>query len=790
MDHHEPPAKKPPRRPKAAKPSRVPEPESPLFGPSTPDTVTRLQRAAGNSAVTSALQRSQLLPSGTGRPLERGTRREMETALGADFGDVRIHQGADADRAAKDVGAAAFTVGSDIVFSGDRYSPGTSAGRELLAHELTHVRQQRLGPVSGTDRGDGVLVSDPADHEEQEAARTGAAVAAGSVAAVGSSGVAARTGATPVTGSPSVAARTGAAAGSVATPVSGSLGVAGRPVVQTVPTVTKVVAPAAVGVGKSVTVTATAAGTGKLTWTLTGAPAGVTIAPLTARTARITATAGSVAGAGANFTVKAALAATPADNAVSGAVALAGVTKLAFTPVPAFPAIPAPMSATGPVDTGEPNRDGVTGNTVTVTATTAPAGRPVTVTLPAPAGHAVAGTTITPGATTGKLVVRATDTGTGASLDKAMFVNPVPKKVISVGPPQTFPGAPYGSINMIKFSASDSASPLTRGVGETITAGGVDDLQLVPIVNGGPNPNPKLPTTVSASFWNDQNTTPAANAIVKSLVDVNKFVGPGVAKPLPAVTKFRQGFHWLSWTGVPNYSAEFDTGFHRRSLVKAGAGFQFVTEQVFPGGSAAPKKDAYAGNPLINFTAVTVAPKAPAAAALAADGVATADVTMTSSVAGRSVNWFLVSGPMMFTGAAAGLPLATPVNVQGGTVAGPAKLRGEDTVFPNRQFVGTVPLAAVTVSALAGGSAKVPAGALTNTFTFTAQPGGRTITPTVDAASAAKGVTAAVAVPGPAAAAPRTVTVTRPAGFTGVVTVTVTDSVLAAKTAKRTFRFL
>ena len=115
------------------------------------------------------------------------------------------------------------------------------------------------------------------------------------------------------------------------------------------------------------------------------------------------------------------------------------------------------------------------------------------------------------------------------------------------------------------------------------------------MVNGGPNPNPKLPSTVSAAFWNDQNTTPAANATVTNLVDVNKFVGPGVARPLPAVTKFRQGFHWLAWTGVPNYSSEIDVGFHRRSLVKAGAGFQFVTEQVFPAGAAPVKKDAYAG---------------------------------------------------------------------------------------------------------------------------------------------------------------------------------------------------
>ena len=119
------------------------------------------------------------------------------------------------------------------------------------------------------------------------------------------------------------------------------------------------------------------------------------------------------------------------------------------------------------------------------------------------------------------------------------------------------------------------------------------------IVNGGPNPNPKLPTTVAANSWNDQNITPPG-----ALIDVNKFVGPGVAKSLPAVTKFRQGFHWLAWTGVPNYSGEFDVGFHRRSLVKSGAGFQFLTEQVFPAGAAPVKKDPYlavGASPLITF---------------------------------------------------------------------------------------------------------------------------------------------------------------------------------------------
>jgi hypothetical protein len=242
---------------------------------------------------------------------------------------------------------------------------------------------------------------------------------------------------------------------------------------------------------------------------------------------------------------------------------------------------------------------------------------------------------------------------------------------------------------------------------------------------------------------------------------------------------------------VPNYSSEFDVGFHRRSLVKAGAGFQFVTEQVFPAGAAPVKKDAYAGNPLIKFTAVTVAPKVPlAAGGLAADGVATADVTMVSSVAGRSVNWFLVSGPTMFTGAVAALPLATPANVQGGTAPGPTKVRGEDTVFPNRQFTGIVPLLPVTISPLAGGLASVPAGTAATTFTFNAAPGGRTINASVDGTAAAAGVVVAVATPGGAPAAARTVTVTRPLAFKGTVTVTVTDNTLAAKTARRNVKFL
>ncbi len=49
-------------------------------------------------------------------------------------------------------------------------TPAPPAGQTLLAHELTHVVQQRSGPVDGTATGDGVKVSDPSDRFEREAA--------------------------------------------------------------------------------------------------------------------------------------------------------------------------------------------------------------------------------------------------------------------------------------------------------------------------------------------------------------------------------------------------------------------------------------------------------------------------------------------------------------------------------------------------------------------------------------------------------------------------------------------
>ncbi|MFD8980890.1 DUF4157 domain-containing protein [Streptomyces sp. NPDC059564] len=120
-----------------------------------------VQRAAsGPGAGGGAVH--QVLRSG-GRPLEGALREEMEGRLGADFSDVRVHTGPTAQRSAAEIGARAYTSGSDVVIG-----PG-GGDKHTLAHELTHVIQQRQGPVAGTDTGDGLRVSDPGDRFERAA---------------------------------------------------------------------------------------------------------------------------------------------------------------------------------------------------------------------------------------------------------------------------------------------------------------------------------------------------------------------------------------------------------------------------------------------------------------------------------------------------------------------------------------------------------------------------------------------------------------------------------------------
>jgi hypothetical protein len=79
-------------------------------------------------------------------PLADNLQEEFGTALGADFSGVVVFKGAKANAMAKKIGARAYTEGNKIYFAEGAYNPSSAEGKELIAHELTHVVQQGAAP--------------------------------------------------------------------------------------------------------------------------------------------------------------------------------------------------------------------------------------------------------------------------------------------------------------------------------------------------------------------------------------------------------------------------------------------------------------------------------------------------------------------------------------------------------------------------------------------------------------------------------------------------------------------
>ncbi|WP_448265171.1 Rossmann-like fold-containing protein [Nostoc sp. DSM 114159] len=113
------------------------------------DSVTPLvqRQGGGRTAATSELETSIQQARGNGQPLADDIKHPMEQAFGADFGSVRVHTDAQSNRLNESIQARAFTTGQDVFFRQGEYSPGSDAGKELLAHELTHVVQQNGSAV-------------------------------------------------------------------------------------------------------------------------------------------------------------------------------------------------------------------------------------------------------------------------------------------------------------------------------------------------------------------------------------------------------------------------------------------------------------------------------------------------------------------------------------------------------------------------------------------------------------------------------------------------------------------
>jgi Domain of unknown function (DUF4157) len=106
---------------------------------------SNIQRFTGQTDDRSDLAPASVdrVLSSPGRPLETSLQQDMGQRFGHDFSHVRVHTDAEAERSAQDVNANAYTVGHNIVFGAGLFTPGTNNGRRLLAHELTHVVQQK-----------------------------------------------------------------------------------------------------------------------------------------------------------------------------------------------------------------------------------------------------------------------------------------------------------------------------------------------------------------------------------------------------------------------------------------------------------------------------------------------------------------------------------------------------------------------------------------------------------------------------------------------------------------------
>jgi hypothetical protein len=110
--------------------------------------VQRSGGATGGIKASDEVAKGIVAARGSGRPLDKPVQRLMERAFAADFSKVRVHTDVQADRLSQSLGARAFTAGEDLFFKWEEYQPRSRNGQKLIAHELTHVVQQRPDTIS------------------------------------------------------------------------------------------------------------------------------------------------------------------------------------------------------------------------------------------------------------------------------------------------------------------------------------------------------------------------------------------------------------------------------------------------------------------------------------------------------------------------------------------------------------------------------------------------------------------------------------------------------------------
>lgn len=95
-------------------------------------------------------------------PVDRVIINDFNRKSGADLGEVTMvygpattHTGPYADELARSLHTLALVLGTDIFFRNGAYRPETEEGRKILAHELTHVAQnKKREEYRGASRGE------------------------------------------------------------------------------------------------------------------------------------------------------------------------------------------------------------------------------------------------------------------------------------------------------------------------------------------------------------------------------------------------------------------------------------------------------------------------------------------------------------------------------------------------------------------------------------------------------------------------------------------------------------
>jgi hypothetical protein len=137
-----------------------------------------------NSGSTIQKKESQT-NTNTTSSLPQDVKGKMEHSFSTDFSNVKIHSGSSK---ANEIGADAYTQGNEIHFAPGKFDPHGNTGQQLLAHELTHVVQQRNGKVKPTTQNNGLAIND--DHSlEKEADELGAKATKGQKSFSGSTSV-------------------------------------------------------------------------------------------------------------------------------------------------------------------------------------------------------------------------------------------------------------------------------------------------------------------------------------------------------------------------------------------------------------------------------------------------------------------------------------------------------------------------------------------------------------------------------------------------------------------------